>query len=63
MAQEFQKDCLLNRNHCLVDLTAILLAVYKGEWRGGTAATIRYAKSVGREIIIIDPLTLDVFHF
>ena len=63
MAQEFQKDCLLNRNHCLVDLTAILLAVYKGECRVGTEATIRYAKSVGREIIIIDPLTLDVFHF
>ena len=28
-----------------------------GEYRGGTAATIRYARKLDREIIIIDPAT------
>lgn len=37
--------------------TGTLLAVYNGEYRGGTAATIRYARKLDREIIIIDPAT------
>ena len=63
VAQEYQEDCLRKRNHYLVDVTSILLAVYGGEWRGGTAATIQYAKRMGREIRIIDPSTLDVYPF
>ena len=63
ITQEYQEDCPLKRNHYLVDVASILLAVYGGEWRGGTAATIRYAKRMGREIRIIDPTTLDVFPF
>lgn len=48
---------MLNRNRFLVDHANILLAVYNGERRGGTAATVRYAQKMGREIIMIDPLT------
>ena len=62
MGQEYQKDCLLKRNHRLVDSAAVLLAVYNGEWRGGTAATVRYAQKSGRRIIRIDPLSLDVIY-
>lgn len=40
-----------------VGKAGILLAVYNGERRGGTAATVRYAQKAGREIIMIDPLT------
>ena len=42
--------------------TDILLAVYNGEWRGGTAATMLYAQKMGREIIVIDPITRLVSH-
>ena len=37
---------------------AALLAVYNGEQRGGTAATIRYAQKMSREIMVINPITL-----
>ena len=48
---------MLARNRRLVDQAGILLAVYNGERRGGTAATVRYARKAGREIIMIDPFT------
>ena len=50
-------DCMLERNRFLVDHSDILLAVYNGERRGGTAATVRYAQRSGREILILDPVT------
>ena len=39
----------------LAEQIAALLAVYNGERRGGTAATVRYAQKMGREIIVIAP--------
>lgn len=56
------KNCMLDRNRFLVDHAAALLAIYNGEWRGGTAATMRYARKMGREIIVIDPLACSVLH-
>lgn len=53
----YHKDCMLDRNRFLVNHADILLAVYNGERRGGTATTVRYAQKMGREIIMIDPLT------
>ena len=55
--REYSKGCMLERNRYLVDHTACLLAVYNGEWRGGTAMTVRYARKLGREIIILDLCT------
>ena len=52
--REYSKDCMLKRNRYLVDHAACLLAVYNGEWRGGTAMTVRYAWKSGREIIILN---------
>ena len=46
---------MLERNRRLVESAAVLLAVYNGEWRGGTAATIRYAQKLGRKLIVLDP--------
>jgi uncharacterized phage-like protein YoqJ len=60
VGRDYQKDCLLKRNRHLVDSAAVLLAVYNGEWRGGTAATVRYAQKAGRKIIQIEPLTLKI---
>ncbi len=55
VSRAYSKDCMLRRNRYLVDHAACLLAVYNGEWRGGTAMTVRYAKKLGREVIILNP--------
>ena len=57
VSREYSKDCMLKRNRYLVDHAACLLAVYNGEWRGGTAMTVRYARKLGREVIILNPHT------
>lgn len=48
---------MMERNRVLIDFSSVVLAVYNGESRGGTAATVRYARKQGRAIIFIDPLT------
>lgn len=57
VSRDYHRNCMLERNRFLVEHAAILLAVYNGERRGGTAATMRYAQKLGREIIMIDPIT------
>jgi len=57
VSREYSKDCMLKRNRYLVDHAACLLAVYNGEKRGGTAMTVRYARKMGRETIILNPLS------
>ena len=57
VSREYHRNCMLDRNRFMVEHAAILLAVYNGERRGGTAATMRYAQKMGREIIVIDPIT------
>lgn len=52
-----RKDCMLERDRFLVSYASVVLAVYNGEKRGGTAATLRYARRLGRELIVIDPAT------
>ena len=53
---------MLDRNRFLIDHAAALLAVYNGERRGGTAATMRYAQKMGREIVVIHPITRLISH-
>ena len=59
-SRKYYDGCMLDRNHRLVDAAILLLAVYNGERRGGTAATIRYAQKLGREIYVVDPVSLDI---
>ena len=63
VSREYHANCMLDRNRFLVEHASILLAVYNGEKRSGTAATMRYAHRMGREIIMIDPATLCVTKF
>ena len=49
----YKQNCMLERNHFLVDHADFLLAVYNGEQRGGTAATVRYAQKKGRNVIML----------
>lgn len=58
VSYEYYDGCLLDRNHRLVNAADLLLAVYNGARRSGTGATVNYANRVGREIIVIDPITL-----
>ena len=51
---------MLDRNRFLIEHAAALLAFYNGERRGGTAATMRYAQKMGREIIVIDPIARSI---
>lgn len=55
-----KKNCMLERDRFLVSYASLVLAVYNREKRGGTAATVRYARKLGRELIVIDPATLAV---
>lgn len=60
VSNEYNSSCMLERNRRLVDAAGLLLAVYKGERRGGTAATIRYARKLKRKILIIHPISLGI---
>ena len=53
---------MIDRNHRLVESAELLLAVYNGTRRSGTGATVNYARKLGREIIMIDPVTLNITH-
>ncbi len=58
--REYKDNCMLERNRYMVDHSSCLLAVYNGKARSGTGSTVNYARRMGREIIIIDPLTRTV---
>ena len=62
VSQKYYDGCMIDRNHRLVESAGLLLAVYNGVRRSGTGATVNYARKMGREIIIIDPLTRAVTH-
>ena len=59
VSHEYYDGCMLDRNHRLVEVAGSLLAVYNGERRGGTAATVRYARKLGRRSVILNPITLE----
>lgn len=42
----------------MVDNSDILLAVYDGNSKGGTAYTVEYARKQGKQVILINPYTL-----
>lgn len=60
VSREYHDSCMLKRDRYLADHAGTLLAVYNGERRGGTAATVRYARQNGRSLIVIDPISLQV---
>lgn len=59
LASRYSRDCYHVRNRYLVDNADRLLALYNGCATGGTAYTIKYAQQKNREIIVIDPNTLE----
>ncbi len=62
VSRTYYDNCMIDRNHRLVESAGLLLAVYNGMRRSGTGATVNYARKLGREIIMIDPITLRITH-
>ena len=62
VSRQYTSDCMIKRNRFMVDHASVILAVYNGEKRSGTAATVRYARNQGRELWILDPVTLVMTH-
>lgn len=60
VSHKYYDGCMIDRNHRLVEASGRLLAVYNGERRGGTAATVRYAQKLDREIFMVDPVSLAI---
>lgn len=60
VSREYYDGCMLDRNHRLAKAAGLLLVVYNGERRGGTAATVRYARKLGRQMVILNPISLEV---
>ena len=62
VSRTYRQNCMLDRNRFLIDHASTVLAVYNGVRRSGTGATVNYARKMGREIIVIDPATLEITH-
>ena len=62
VSHAYYDGCMIDRNHRLVEAVGVLLAVYNGVRRSGTGATVNYARRLGREIVVIDPVTLHIAH-
>ena len=60
-SQEYTKDCMHKRNRHLVDHSSVCVC-YLANNNSGTAYTVNYARKMGREIILIDPATLNIIH-
>lgn len=46
----YSPDCMMRRNHYMVDASSVLISAYNGS-RGGTQATLLYAIRAGLQII------------
>jgi len=57
----YTKDCMHKRNRYLVDSSAHMIAVYNGG-KGGTQYTVDYAIKKKRNIVTINPDTLNREH-
>lgn len=54
LSEVYTKTCMQERNKYMVDSSSLVIAVTDGR-AGGTMNTIRYAKSKGKTVIVINP--------
>lgn len=55
LAENYFNECYKERNYFMVDHSALVISVFTGQQRSGTAQTLRYAQRQGVEINNIDP--------
>lgn len=53
MCREYTPSCFMQRNRYMARESQLMIAVYDGRDRGGTLFTMRYAHTLGREILVI----------
>ncbi len=54
--KQYDPGCFQKRNKYMVDKSEIVIAIWDGRTSGGTYNTIKYAQSLGKEIMRINPL-------
>lgn len=60
-SRNYHINCILERNCFMVENASLLLVIYdEHKQHSGTGATLRYAQKLGRKIIIIDPISLEI---
>ncbi len=59
-SRNYHPNCMLERNRFMVEKAHLLLAVYNGQLHSGTAAAVRHAQKLGCDIIIINPISLQI---
>ncbi len=59
-SRNYHPNCMLERNRFMVEKAHLLLAVYNGQPHSGTAAAVRHAQRLGCDIIIINPISLQI---
>jgi len=52
--EEYNNHCMQDRNIAMVNACDVLISVWDGS-KGGTANCVRYAQSIGKEVINIEP--------
>ena len=59
-SRNYHPNCMLERNRFMVEKARLLLAVYNGQPHSGTAAAVRHAQRLSCDIIIINPIALQI---
>gem|GEM_PF-252240 len=54
-SEDYIPGCFFERDRALVEAASLVIAVYDGRPAGGTRYTLRYARSVGREVRHVRP--------
>lgn len=63
IAGKYHPAKMQKRNEWMVDKCDLLIGCWDGIKRGGTWNCLKYAKSLNKEIIIIDPKTFKAYNF
>ena len=59
VCDSYRRGCYHARNRYMVDNSDVLIAIFNGDPKGGTAYTVNYARKKGKEIVIINPDTFE----
>ncbi len=51
-SEKYSKDCFMKRNRYMAERSKRVIAVWDGRNTGGTTATIKYAKHLGKEVYV-----------
>lgn len=53
--EDYTEGCMLARNQAMVDACDVVIAIYNGDKKGGTADTVRRVAASGKRVVILNP--------